>query len=588
MIRGMPSERQVTSGDGVRIAVYEQGDQHCPLVICVHGFPDNHAVWDGVVAQLAPRYRVVTYDVRGAGASDKPTDRAAYRLDRLELDFTAVLDAVGPRRPAHLIAHDWGSIQSWHFVTSDDLRGRIASFTSISGPDLDHAGHWFRSRVRPNPRALGQLARQLGSSYYIVLFQLPVLPERILASNFAERMLASSAAVGRSARAVETNDTWSKTDRTIGIQLYRANMLGRRGAPARRTTDIPVQVIAPTADIFVGAALQHAAPRPFASDLRTRTISGGHWVVSARPDVVARCAAELIDHVEGGPEPAALARARAPKTHRPFAGQLAVITGAGAGIGRETALELARQGADIVAADVDEVSAERTADLLRPLGVQASPYYLDVSDADEWERFAAQVQAAHGVPDIVVNNAGIGMAGGLLDTSRADWERIVGVNFWGVLHGSRLFAAQMVGRGSGGHIVNIASAAAYSPSRLTVAYSTTKAAVLMLSESMAVDLAREGIKVTVVCPGFVNTGIAASTTYVGRDAEAQRRLREHAAKSYRRRNYSPERTARQIVTAIRRGKGVVTVTPEAKLLLALDRFAPALQRALGRIDLSRL
>src|SRR5882757_7565308 len=136
----------VASADGTRIAVYQYGDPAAPVLICVHGYPDNARLWEPVAERLAAEFHVITYDVRGAGESDHPSGRSAYRLDRLEEDFTAVLDAVSPDQPVQLLAHDWGSIQSWHFVTSERLRGRIASYVSISGPSLDHAGYFLRRR----------------------------------------------------------------------------------------------------------------------------------------------------------------------------------------------------------------------------------------------------------------------------------------------------------------------------------------------------------------------------------------------------------------------------------------------------------
>src|SRR4051812_22874975 len=118
--------RHVTSADGTRIAVYEYGEPTAPVLIAVHGYPDNATLWEPVATRLAEHFRVVTNDVRGAGESDEPRQRAAYGLERLEEDFTAVLDEVSPERPVQLLAHDWGSIQSWHFVTSERLTGRIA------------------------------------------------------------------------------------------------------------------------------------------------------------------------------------------------------------------------------------------------------------------------------------------------------------------------------------------------------------------------------------------------------------------------------------------------------------------------------
>ena len=384
------TQRQVTSTDGVRIAIFENGPAENgsvedgsaapsstigpPVIVCIHGFPDNHAVWDGVVAELSATYRTASYDVRGAGQSDKPRERSAYHLDQLERDFIAVIDAVSPDRPVHVLAHDWGSIQAWHCATNPALRDRIASLTSISGPDLDQAGHWFRSRRGSS--GLTQALRQLSSSYYIALFQLPRLPEQLLGSGLGERILTLSERLAGGRATGQRTYRRSRADRTNGIQLYRANMLPHRSAAIPQRTDIPVQVLVPTADAYVSADLQRSAPAPFTSDLRTRRIVGGHWAPFHHPDVVARATAELVAYVEGGPESPALSRARATahsgarsRSHlgrqhpgkQHLAGQLALVTGAGSGIGRHTCLELAGDGADVIVTDLDAGTAEQTA-----------------------------------------------------------------------------------------------------------------------------------------------------------------------------------------------------------------------------------
>src|SRR5581483_11239666 len=142
-------------------------------------------------------------------------------------------------------------------------------------------------------------------------------------------------------------------------------------------------------------------------------------------------------------------------------------------------------------------------------------YSVDVSDVAAMETFVQTVVAEHGVPDIVVNNAGIGIGGRFIDTPAAEWQRIVEVNLLGVGHGCRLFGTAMAERREGGQIVNIASAAAYTPSRALGAYAATKAGVLMLSECLRAELADEGIGVTAICPGIVNTNITRTSAYVG-------------------------------------------------------------------------
>ena len=263
-------------------------------------------------------------------------------------------------------------------------------------------------------------------------------------------------------------------------------------------------------------------------------------------------------------------------------GATALITGAGGGIGGATAMRFARDGVrHLLLVDINEGALQRTAALVREAGGNVTICQTDVADAAAMEALAAAFAAGPGVPDIIVNNAGIGVAGPFLDTPLADLQRIVGVNLWGVVHGCRLFGAQLVERGRGGHIVNVASAAAFAPSTILPAYSMTKAAVLMLSECLRVELAPHGIGVSAVCPGLVSTGIEHRAVYVGSDAAAIAARRRASLRVYRLRRYSADRVARRIVTAIRHNTAVVPVTAEAHLLRGLSRVAPGVNRRLA-------
>ncbi|MGH4007285.1 MAG: SDR family oxidoreductase [Pseudonocardiaceae bacterium] len=566
---------EVTSTDGVRLRVHESGRVGAPTVVCVHGYPDDHTLWAGVAAELAPRYHMVSYDVRGAGESGKPRNRDAYRLDQLAQDLAAVVGAVSPDRPVHLLAHDWGAVQTWHAVTGEWLDGRIASFTSISGPCLDHAGHWLRARLRrPTPRALRELITQMVSSWYIGFFQLPLLPELGWRTGFAQRVLAL----------MEPTSTPTVSDAVCGLHLYRANMLPRLGRPGARTTDIPVQVLAPQRDPFLSVALQTDI-RQWAPNLAVRVLPGGHWLPRTNPETVARCATELIEHAEGGSPTRALRRAQVTGQRRGrFEDSLVVITGAGSGIGRACALEFAERGAEVVVIDIDQQAAERTAVLARALGSGAHAYTVDVSDGGAMEKFAAVLREEHGIPDIVINNAGIGMAGPFLDTTVADWERIIDVNLWGVIHGCRILGAMLVAGGAGGTIVNIASAAAYLPSKALPAYTTTKAAVLALSQCLRAELAGHGAGVVAICPGFVHTNITSTARFVGLNATEERTTQQRMTALYRRRNFTPDRAAREILRAVERNAAIAPITPEAKVGLLASRLTPGLLRSLARLD----
>ena len=568
--------RDITTTDGVTLRVHESGPPGAPTVVCVHGYPDDHTLWDGVTAELAQRYHVVAYDVRGSGQSGRPHGRRAYRLDQLVQDLAAVIDAVSPDRPVHLLAHDWGSVQAWHAVTGQLLLGRISSYTSISGPCLHHADHWLRDRVRrPTPRAFRELVTQLRSSWYIAFFRLPLLPELAWRAGLIQRVLARVDGAGTPTEANGVN----------GLQLYRANIMARLAALPARTTDVPVQVLAPQRDPFVSLSLQTDIAR-WVPNLAVRKLPAGHWLPRTHPHAVARCASELIDYTEGGTQARGLRRAWRTERERPrFADTLVVITGGGSGIGRATALEFAEQGAEVIVTDIDQQAAERTAQLASTLGHRASAYLLDVSDRGAMEKFSTILRENHGIPDIVINNADIAVAGPFLDTTVADWERIIDVNLWGVIHGCQVLGGLLVGGGLGGTIVNIASAAAYLPTRPLPAYATTKAAVLALSQCLRGELAQAGVGVVAICPGFVHTNITNSARYVGLDAAQERAAKQRATMLYRLRNFTPRHAARDILRAVERDAAIAPITVEAKAGLLASRLTPGLLRALAKTDL---
>ena len=200
------------------------------------------------------------------------------------------------------------------------------------------------------------------------------------------------------------------------------------------------------------------------------------------------------------------------------------------------------------------------------------------------EKLAEKVATEYGVVDVLVNNAGIGLSGSFFDTSPEDWKKVLDVNLWGVIHGCRLFGKQMAERGQGGHIVNTASAAAYQPSKALPAYSTSKAAVLMLSECLRAELAGQGIGVSAICPGFVNTNITSTARFAGVDAEEEKRRQKKSARLYGMRNYPPEKVADAILRAVVRNEAVVPVTPEARGAHFMSRFSPRALRAIARME----
>ncbi|CAL9506541.1 putative oxidoreductase EphD [Streptomyces sp. enrichment culture] len=573
-------ERRVRTG-GVELCVAELGDPGRPTVVLVHGYPDSKEVWSEVAARLAGDFHVVAYDVRGHGRSTAPRPlRGGFTLEKLTDDFLAVADAVSPDRPVHLVGHDWGSVQAWEFTTVRRTEGRIASFTSMSGPSLDHFAHWIDRRVkRPTPRKVGQLLGQGARSWYVYLLHTPVLPELAWRGPLGKRWPKVLERVERVPRG-DYPTASLPSDAAHGAWLYRDNVRPRmRGPRPDAYAHAPVQVITPLEDRFLSERLDEELER-WVPRLTRRTIQAGHWIPRTRPDRVAAWIGEFVTSVESGGTPAV---ASGPHAER-FSGQLVLVTGAGSGIGRATALAFAAAGARVVAVDRNAEAAARTAESARRAGApEAWAEPADVSDEQAMEKLAEKVTSAYGVVDVLVNNAGIGLSGSFFDTTTEDWKKVLDVNLWGVIHGCRLLGRRMAERGQGGHIVNVASAAAYQPSRALPAYSTSKAAVLMLSECLRAELAGQGIGVTAVCPGFVNTAITSTARFAGVDGPEEKRLQQRAARLYGLRAYPPEKVARAVLRAVARDEPVVAVTPEARTARVLSRLAPGVLRMIARV-----
>jgi pimeloyl-ACP methyl ester carboxylesterase len=446
-------ERWVRTG-GIELCVAELGDDSQPTVVLVHGYPDSKEVWSEVAERLAERFHVVLYDVRGHGRSTAPAPlRGGFTLEKLTDDFLAVADAVSPDRPVHLVGHDWGSVQGWEFATVKRTEGRIASFTSMSGPSLDHFGHWIKNRMsHPTPRKVGQLLGQGAKSWYVYMLHTPVLPELAWRGPLGRqwpkilRRLEKVPADGYPTASLPQ-------DAAHGAWLYRDNVRARLRRPRSDAyAHVPVQLITPLDDAFLSPQL-YAELEQWAPQLIRRTLPAKHWVPRTRPDQLAAWISEFV---------------------------------------------------------------------------------------------------------------------------RA--------NEWGVIHGCRVFGKQMAERGQGGHIVNTASAAAFQPSRALPAYSTSKAAVLMLSECLRAELAGQGIGVSAICPGLVNTNITSTTHFAGADAQEEQRLQKKTSRLYGMRNFPPEKVASAILRAVVKNQAVVPVTPEARGAHLMSRFAPRALRAIARLE----
>jgi NAD(P)-dependent dehydrogenase (short-subunit alcohol dehydrogenase family) len=236
-------------------------------------------------------------------------------------------------------------------------------------------------------------------------------------------------------------------------------------------------------------------------------------------------------------------------------GGVAVITGAGSGIGRATALRLGGLGATVHAADIDAPSAEATAGEIRRRRGSATAHALDVADANAVEVLAAEVYAADGRVDVLHNNAGIAHSGPVEETPLEDWRRIVEINLMGVIHGVHAFVPRMLEQGGESQIVNTASGLGLIAGVELAPYCTTKFAVVGLSESLNAELRPRGIGVTALCPGIIATNIVTESTARG-DMAARK---QSIADFYARRGASPDAVAEAVVKAVRKRRVVQTV-----------------------------
>lgn len=252
--------------------------------------------------------------------------------------------------------------------------------------------------------------------------------------------------------------------------------------------------------------------------------------------------------------------------------RVAVVTGAASGIGRATAVALAKQGCDLAICDVNEAGLAETAELVRATGRRACTHLVDVSDKARMQRYASEVFAEYGKVNIVVNNAGVTVTAPFDEHSLEDFEWIVGINFWGVVYGCKFFLPYLKQQDEA-HIVNISSVFGLVGVPLQTSYCATKFAVRGFSEALWVELKSLGIGVTSIHPGGVRTNIAKSARATNEEAKQQ------GVDLIERISITPDKCAAQIIHAIKKNKQRQLVTRETVFVDGIKRLSPTFTQA---------
>jgi NADP-dependent 3-hydroxy acid dehydrogenase YdfG len=256
-----------------------------------------------------------------------------------------------------------------------------------------------------------------------------------------------------------------------------------------------------------------------------------------------------------------------------FNGKVVVITGAAHGLGEATADAFAARGARLALCDIEGEGLREVKGALEARGTEVLTGLVDVTQANQFEEFSKLVFAEFGHVDVLVNNAGVVLAGRMEDMTLEDWRWIIDINLWGVIHGTHCFYPQMVNRGSG-HIVNIASAAALIPLPALSAYSGTKTAVLAMTRVWRAEGAMHGVNFTAICPGIMNTNIAKSLRIcTGAEREALPEVGKRANRFISNKRYDPANIADAVVLAVEQNKSVVPVGIETRVIDLADRFS---------------
>jgi NAD(P)-dependent dehydrogenase (short-subunit alcohol dehydrogenase family) len=255
-----------------------------------------------------------------------------------------------------------------------------------------------------------------------------------------------------------------------------------------------------------------------------------------------------------------------------ISGKLAVITGAASGIGRATAIELARRGARVAVTDVNRDGLAETEALIKAAGGEVTNYLLDVADRDAFHAFAQEIEETQGGADIVINNAGVAQIARVEDLTYDDFEWVMNIDFWGMVYGTKAFLPQLQAKGSG-HIVNVSSLFGLLAVPSQAAYNSAKFAIRGFTEALRHEMRGTEIRVSCVHPGGIKTNIVRNARFL---QSTQATEREEAVTGFDRiARTTPERAGIVIVDGIEKNRERILIGMDAKIIDLLQRLMPA-------------
>lgn len=557
---------------GIRLCFRVTGDAGGIPVLLVSGMSQDLTAWpqpfvDGLVAQ---GFRVIQHDNRDIGRSTPMTGRppsvvhqlrgrarpGAYTLEDMAQDSIGLLDHLGVER-AHVVGQSMGGMIAQ--VIAAQAPERVLTLTSMysttGAPGVGGVAWSTKAKIakRPPRGRAAYIKQYLDITAHLAGRRYPIDPvvETAAATTAWERRgTAGAAGIARQIQAIQASG-----DRTAEVSSISARTLVIHGD---RDLIVHPSGGQATADTIRDAHLVSVPGM------------GHHFAPALVEPLLKRMVAHFND--DAPTSPPSLGNTARRSTKRTEHAR-AVVTGAGSGIGRAFAQELARRGGQIVCADINVATAQETVDLIERAGGSAIAVETDVTQDDSVHALAATAQEWFGLPTLVVNNAGIGGGAPVGEGDLDAWSKLLRVNLWGAIVGCHVFLPLLRQSGRTG-LINVASAAGYAAAPGMGSYNISKSGVLTLTETIAAEVADTDVAVTALCPTFVPTNIFDGELMTEDGAAAARKLADRSGST-------AESVALAALDGLDKGKLYVMPQLDAKLVWRLKRFAPGIYPALA-------